>query len=223
MPPAAIGAGKLSKSPRYQLDPPTYLMQLTRQQIVDYLQANRMATAIEMSQALQVTAADIRHHLKLLADSGLVKVVGVRPGHGPGRPKQLYTLTDHALKDNMDGLASALLQTLLADTVYKGERLGEIASQLLGDYPSIGNIHARLNQAIEYLNKMQYQASWEASPNGPRLIFRNCPYASILDQHPELCRMDTELLAQMLGQEMQQTAKLARAPDGAPHCAFVRR
>jgi predicted ArsR family transcriptional regulator len=197
-------------------------MQLTRQQIIDYLQANRMATAIEMSQALQVTAANIRHHLKLLTISELVEVVGSQPRHGRGRPMQLYSLTENALKHNLDGLASALLCTLLTGS-NESEKLNQIATYLLEDYQAASNIHARLNQAIKHLNELHYQASWEASPNGPRLILRNCPYASILLQHPELCRMDTELLAQMLGQTMQQTAKLARFPDGAPHCAFVRR
>ena len=196
-------------------------MQLTRQQIIDYLQTNRMATAIEMSQALQVTAANIRHHLKLLTDSGLVKVVGVQAGYGRGRPKQLYGLTDNALKHNLDGLASALLRTLLANSA--SENLTQIATQLLGDYPLERNIHVRLNQAIGRLNQLKYQASWEASPSGPRLILRNCPYASIVHQHPELCQVDAILLGQMIGQAMQQTAKLELAPDGSPHCAFVRR
>ena len=41
-------------------------MQITRRQIIDYLQTNRIATSIELSRALLVTAANIRHHIQLL-------------------------------------------------------------------------------------------------------------------------------------------------------------
>jgi len=79
----------------------------------------------------------------------------------------------------------------------------------------------KMAEAIEKLNRQQYQASWEASPTGPRLILRNCPYAVILEKHPELCCMDEALISKLLDQPVQQTAKLERQPDGAPHCAFV--
>jgi predicted ArsR family transcriptional regulator len=196
-------------------------MQLTRQQIVDYLQSNRTATPIELSRALQVTAANIRHHLKQLKQNGLVEVVGTRPVRGRGRPMKLYSLTENALRNNLDGLASALLNTLPNDTDRQGGKLAEVAANLLGDYQTTASMHARLNQAVERLNELEYQSTWEASPNGPRIILRNCPYALILDEHPELCQIDAALISQLLGQPVEQTAKLERTPDGTPHCAFV--
>ena len=196
-------------------------MQLTRQQIVEYLQTNRTATPIELSRALQVTAANIRHHLKQLKQNGLVEVVGTQPLRGRGRPMKLYSLTENALQHNLEGLASALLHTLPNDPDLKGEKLAEIAANLLGDYAPSANMHARLNQAVEHLNALQYLAAWEASPSGPRVLLHNCPYALILDEHPELCQMDAALLSQLLAQPAEQTAKLERSPDGTPHCAFI--
>jgi len=196
-------------------------MQLTRQQIIEYLQTNRVATSLEMSRTLQVTTANIRHHLKILNSTGLVEVVGKQPGRSRGRPMQLYSLTENALKDNLAGLATALLQVMFTNTSNEKEPLNRVARQLVGDYQPAPNIHFRLSQAIEELNHLQYQASWEASPNGPRLIFHNCPYATILDEHPKLCRMDEELLSVLLDYPVRQTAKLERTPKGAPHCAFI--
>ena len=196
-------------------------MQLTRQQIIDYLQTNRTATPIELSRVLQVTAANIRHHLKQLKQQGLVEVVGIEPVRGRGRPMKLYSLTNSALQRNLEGLASALLRTLPTDPDLQNEKLSETAAHLLGDYQAPANMHARLNQAVEHLNALQYQAAWEASPSGPRVLLHNCPYALILDEHPELCRMDTALLSQLLAQPAEQTAKLERSPDGTPHCAFI--
>jgi len=196
-------------------------MQLTRQQIVDYLQTNRTATPIELSRVLQVTAANIRHHLKQLKLQGLVEIVGTEPVRGRGRPMKHYSLTNNALQHNLEGLASALLRTITAKPERLDEKLSETSAHLMGKYQVPTNIHARLNQAVEHLNGLQYQAAWEASPNGPRIILHNCPYALILDKHPELCRMDAALLSHLLAQPVEQTAKLERSPDGTPHCAFV--
>jgi hypothetical protein len=62
---------------------------------------------------------------------------------------------------------------------------------------------------------MNYQARWEAGAEGPRIIFGLCPYAAIIEKHPELCRMDTALLGKMLGREAEQRLKLA------PVCMFM--
>lgn len=198
-------------------------MQLTRQQIIDYLQNNRMATSIELGRALQVTSANIRHHLKLLKAAGLVEVVGQQPGRGRGRPMKIYSLTENALHHNLKALSSALLEALLENAPNPDGKLAATAGYMLGDFQAARNIHLRLNQAIEQLNQLQYQASWEASPSGPRIILRNCPYAMILAEHPELCRMDAALLTRLLQQPVDQKAKLERSPDGKPHCAFVTR
>jgi predicted ArsR family transcriptional regulator len=135
----------------------------------------------------------------------------------------LYSLTENALMQNLDGLASALLHTILAGAPNQSRELNQIASQLLGDYDLTENMHARLSRAIEHLNQLFYQATWEASPKGPRLIFRNCPYATILNEHPVLCSLDEELLSLLLDYPFRQTAKLERTPEGAPHCAFIGR
>ena len=198
-------------------------MQLTRQQILDYLQSNRAATPVEMSRALQVTAANIRHHLRILRAAGLVEVVGTRPVRGRGRPRKLYSLTAQALQDNLAALSGALLAVLLEDAPDTEAALRRVAAAMLGDCHPPASAHARLNRAVERLNDFQYHAAWEASPAGPRVILRNCPYAPILKSHPELCRLDAALLAMLLVSPVEQTARLARSPEGAPHCAFVLR
>ena len=197
-------------------------MQHTRQQIINYLQANRLSTSAELAQALQLTAANIRHHLSILEKEGFIETVGQQSGRGRGRPLQVYALAEHALQDNLAGLASALLE-MLAVTGDAPEHLGAVATKLLGPLDFAPQGHARLNQAVDQLNARNYRAKWEASPTGPRIILRNCPYAAILSAHPELCQLDAEILAQLLDQEVTQTARLERLPGGPPHCAFVTR
>jgi predicted ArsR family transcriptional regulator len=198
-------------------------MQLTRRQILDYLQTNRAATPVEMSRALQVTAANIRHHLKILRTAGLVEVVGTRKVRGRGRPMKLYSLTERALQDNLEALSDALLSVLLADSPDVDAALGQVAAAMLGDCCPPESAHARLNRAVAHLNELHYHAAWEASPDGPRVILRNCPYVSVLGSHPELCRLDAALLAILLNAPVTQTARLERSPGGAPHCAFIQR
>ncbi len=185
-------------------------MQHTRQQIIDYLQANRMATSIEMSHVFLVTPANIRHHLKLLIKSGLVQEIGKEPVRGRGRPTKLYSLTENALKHNLTGLTSALLTTLSKNQSEMNETLSQTAIHLLGDHPTSSSAHIQLNHAVEKLNQLKYQASWEASPNGPKIILRNCPYALILPEHPELCNLDVALLSKLLQRPFEQIAKLRK-------------
>lgn len=196
-------------------------MQITRQQIIEYLQLNRYVTATELSHELKLTSANIRHHLRLLKSAGLVEVVGQEPVRGRGRPLMIFGLTDSARKNNLDGLASALLNSIDHHEVDATDFLAQAAAQLAGEINISMRIHTRLNMAIERLNQLKYQSSWEASPNGPKVILRNCPYSAILPDHPELCHFDEFLLAQLLNLPVVQCAKLRRSPDGSPHCAFV--
>ena len=196
-------------------------MQLTRQQIIDHLQVNRLATSIELSRVLMVTTANIRHHLRLLDDAGLVEVVGQEPVRGRGRPMKIYALRKNVLQRNFEGLASALLKALFADKTDSNAILAQVAANLLGEYQPAAKVHIRLNQAVDRLNQLKYQAAWEAAASGPRIIFRNCPYVMILSEHPELCQLDAELLKQMFRQPVEQTAKLERKPDGSPYCIFI--
>lgn len=196
-------------------------MQHTRQQILDYLQSNRMATTTELSRVLLVTPANIRHHLRLLKDARMVEVVGLEPVRGRGRPNKIYGLTDNALMHNLGGLTSALLRALPVCENDSNAAIAQVARNLLGDYQVSPNRHSQLKQAVEKLNQLKYQATWEASPSGPRIIFRNCPYAMILSEHPEICYIDAALLTHMLNRPIVQIAKLERSPDGSPHCAFI--
>jgi predicted ArsR family transcriptional regulator len=50
----------------------------TRQRIIEHLQTKRHASAAELSLALQVTPANIRHHLAVLAGEQVVEVIGHR-------------------------------------------------------------------------------------------------------------------------------------------------
>ncbi len=198
-------------------------MDTTRQRILEQIRVKHSLSAAELSITLGTTPANIRHHLGVLLQEGVIEVAGQRPGGGRGRPTHLYSLTQQARAHNLDQLADALLEELLED-LQPAERLAalkRIAKRLGGQPSASGSLTQRLNACVMSLNEMNYQARWEARSSGPRLVLAHCPYAVILPQHPELCQLDASLLEGMLGASVIQTAKLAPSRQGGKVCIFT--
>lgn len=198
-------------------------MTTTRQLILDYLNNKSFSTAVDMSRAASTTAANIRHHLSVLSDEGVVEVVGERPTKKRGRPALLYALSSQARQHNLDGLSNALLDELLK-LLPDNERsaaLQRIARHMLGEVGSKDNLTQRLYLAMRKLNEMQYNARWEAHLNAPRIILGHCPFAQILPEHPELCHLDETIIELLLGKPVQQAEKLAIDNQGSSYCKFI--
>jgi predicted ArsR family transcriptional regulator len=197
-------------------------MKSTRNLLLDYLEAHRVATATELSRALKVTAADVRHHLKLLIVECVVETIGHRQPTGRGRPARLFRLSQQTLGENLGILASALLNEALNETSGhdQTEYLQRIAKKLSGVGSLHGNLTRRLYQATQRLNILNYQARWEAHTDAPQVIFEHCPYAAIVEEHPELCRLDELILENLIAIPVTQVAKLVQDARGAPYCKF---
>jgi predicted ArsR family transcriptional regulator len=99
--------------------------------------------------------------------------------------------------------------------------LRSVAERLAGVTDVGVPVMKRLVRTVGRLNELHYQARWEASVAGPRLILGHCPYAAIVANHPELCRMDGFLLEMRLGSSVDQIAKLQLSDKGLPFCAFI--
>jgi predicted ArsR family transcriptional regulator len=184
-------------------------------------------TAADLSQALRMTEANARHHLSILQERGLLQPAGQRPPRAKGRPAQLYMPSEQILGHNLDQLAAALLEWVISHT-RDGELddalrslAGRIAQPGAPDQPVSGeNLTRRLYRAVRRLNELHYQARWEAWRGAPRLILGHCPYAAILDRHPELCRLDAYILEGLAQARVEQTDKLTPDTQGATHCIF---
>lgn len=188
----------------------------TRQKIIEYLKRNRTVSCRELARALQMTPANARHHLGILAADGRVEIFNQRQ-KGRGRPEKVYRLAGTLAGDNLSMLADALLME--AGWKVDFEAVGRrIAGESITTSQSLMR---RLVSAIERLNTMRYQARWEAGAEGPRIILGHCPYAAIIENHPELCQMDAALLGRLLGGEIRQEAKLEVGAGDLPFCAFM--
>lgn len=195
----------------------------TRLRIIDHLRKHQTASALELSNALGTTGANIRHHLAMLESNDLIEMIAQRKEGGRGRPVMVYGLSRHVLGDGLDELSAALMAEWLGG-LSDGERetgLRSLARRLAG---ADSDIHApmakRLNLAVERLNQMHYQARWEASAAGPRLVLGHCPFSAVIARCPELCRMDVHLLNQVLHANVQQVTKLEIGVRGEKFCSF---
>jgi predicted ArsR family transcriptional regulator len=187
----------------------------SRHKVLAYLTRTRTASVREISRALKMSAANVRHHLRVLVSDGRLELAPVRERGSRGRPEKLYSLPRAALGDNLSALSDALLTE--AGTQVSVEAL---ATRLVGESDFASQpIVKRLNLVVEKLNQMNYHARWEAGPEGPRLILGHCPYAAIIDRHPELCKMDAALLKDLMGQSAEQLSKIGQ--DKSLSCVFV--
>ncbi len=190
-------------------------MVTARQKVLSHLTKNRTASAREISRSLKMSAATVRHHLRVLTSDGRLEMSFVRGRDGRGRPEKVYSLPSAALGHNLSALSDAIL-TEAGTSV----RMDALAKHLAGgsnfaDQP----VARRLNLTVEKLNEMNYHPRWEAGPQGPRLILSHCPYAGIIEKHPELCRMDEHLLQELMGDPATQIFKIGK--EGSSVCVFA--
>lgn len=178
-------------------------MTTVRQKVLAYFMKTRAASAREVARALKLSAATVRHHLRVLAADGRLEIVPSGEQEGRGRPEKIYAVPQWALGDNL-----AVLSDILLTEAGSSVRRETFAQRLAGDARFAGQPLARqLNLTVEKLNQMNYHARWEAGSEGPRIIFNHCPYAAIVDKHPELCDMDVNLLSHLMGRFIVRQAR----------------
>lgn len=186
-----------------------------RHKVLAFLNKTRTASAREISRALKMPAPNVRHHLRVLVSDGRLEMASARGRDGRGRPEKVYSLPRAVLGDNLPALANALLVESDSNV-----RMDALAKHLAGESNFAGQpLARRLNLTIEKLNQMNYHARWEAGSAGPRIILGHCPYAALIEKHPELCQMDKALLHEMMGQSAEQIFKIGK--DESSVCVFA--
>lgn len=188
----------------------------TRQRILEILSNQELASAAELSRALNVTQANVRYHLANMETEGLI--IAQEPKHlgRRGRPARRFSLASNALQDNYDTLSASLLDTMLEHA--SEPELERVAANMAGGFKSRGPLGSRLVQAVDQLNARHYHARWEAHADSPQVIFEHCPFASLRPEYPVLCQIDSYLLEYLLGEQVKQIATEAYLPGGS--CLF---
>jgi len=186
-----------------------------RQKVLSYFNKMHTASVREVARALKMSAANVRHHLRVLVSDGRLEISSLREREGRGRPEKVYSIPRAALGDNLSALSDVLWMEAGSSV-----RVEALAKRLSGESNFKSQPMAkRLNLIVEKLNQMKYHARWEAGSQGPRIIFGHCPYAAIIAKHPELCRMDEALLEELMGQSAEQLSKIGQ--DKSLQCVFA--
>ena len=198
-------------------------MTTSRRQIIRYLQENHSASAGELSRFLRTTTSNVRHHLSILEEEGVVQVSSIQTRNMRGRPVLHYSLAKIINAHNLPRLASSLLDAISHDLSpgHISEIIKKTAEYLVKQLTIDLNPTRRLYTAIQVLNQMHYTAHWEARRGGPLIIFTHCPYRTIVMDHPELCQMDAYLLNDLVGGQARQLSKLESTERGYPQCVFL--
>ena len=196
-----------------------------RQKVLAYLKKNQSVSATQIGRALKMSAANVRHHLSVLASDGRIQEIGVVQKEGRGRPTKLYRLSENLLGNNLALLSDRLLAEWLGNlsSSKREEALSALAKGLvneIGQAESKIPVVKRLALVIEKFNEMNYQARWEAGAEGPNILFGHCPYAAIIEEHPELCRMDATLVGELMDTKARQLAKIGPELGGPANCTF---
>ena len=190
-----------------------------REQIMAHLTDHQQASVPEMSGLFQVTRENIRYHLGVLVREGLVERKKVPGIPARGHPTYLYTLTPLSRPENYLGLARALL-AVTSPTPFISLDVDHLASEIIHSASQIKSGTRKLAELAKRLNQLGYQAHWEAYSQGPRVIFRNCPYSSLAVDFPILCQVDQRILEQFLGTAFIQTSKTGLAGGSGTQCVF---
>jgi predicted ArsR family transcriptional regulator len=197
----------------------------TRTQILAHLNKIGSASAVEISSALNTSKTNVQYHLKYLINQGRVRIANDssdRAKAHTGRPTFRYELTPQSNPNDINQLASALLDALISQAHSQNDleiRLAQVAERLFTAPSLPDHFTSRLNTLIKLLNNKNYQARWEIRSNGPRIIFGRCPYLSLLPDHPEICKIDQLGLSQKLTARVEQLSRIDPLKS-ATYCAF---
>ena len=127
--------------------------------------------------------------------------------------------------DNLAIIADSLLQAAKAGPASQGPNriIDSLADDLLDQLGPIAADAApasRIAALVNRLNELHYRAHWEAGAEGPRLMFGHCPYAAVIENHPELCQMDRRAVSEAMGTGARQLCKIDLMGSGASQCIF---
>ncbi len=198
-------------------------MQATRQHILNYLKEHGQATVDELTAVLGLTSVTVRHHLDILRSEGLVSAPVAQHRTTRGRPHHVFALTPQAASHfpkNYAELTRTLIDEIKAqatiNVVFEG-----VARRMTADLPTPNPaepLETRLDRAVVFLNARGYGAHWEHTPEGYLLHTHNCPYATVVTHHPELCGLDTALMHNLLGVPLRPVQHIVA---GAHRCSYL--
>lgn len=199
--------------------------QATRNRVARSILSEGPRTAAELGISLGMTAAGVRRHLDALLAEGLVeareqRVYGQRHR---GRPAKVFALTDQGravFHHDYDVLAVDALR-FIAETggeqavaAFARRRFADLAARYQGVLAE-ADPDERSRLLAEALTADGYAANTREAEGlpGEQLCQHHCPVQNVAEQFPQLCEVETQVFAELLGTHVQRLATIAHG-DG---------
>lgn len=193
----------------------------TRGQIVAELR-RAPATINDLIARLGVSANAVRSQLAALERDGLVVQDRVQR-QGVGKPAHVYGLAPEASSlspksyDLMLNLVLDVAKDRTGSTGY-AELLDEVAHRLAGDVDTqTSSFEKRLDETKSLLGNVGANVEIERVGEKVRLVGTDCPLASLVVAHPELCRVFADVIARRLGVAVEECCDRS---SSLPRCCF---
>ncbi len=197
--------------------------QTTRKRVTELILQQGPLTAADLAGQLNLTPAAIRRHLAALVDAGALgsreeRIYGAR---GRGRPARVFFLTDQGRAEfyqAYDELAISALRHLAEaggeDAVnrFATERIADVEKryrELRASRPDASPVELLATA----LSEDGYVASIQPVHSGSQICQHHCPVAHVAQEFPQLCEIETQIFAKLLGSHVQRLATIAHG-DG---------
>jgi predicted ArsR family transcriptional regulator len=179
------------------------------------------ATVNELIERLDLSANAVRSHLAALERDCVIAADEPARG-GVGKPANVYRLTSNASALTPKAYDAMLATVLEATRGRVGARgyetiLNDVAAKLAGDEPLAGTFEERLRGARKLLALVGANVEVRRSGNTVRLHGSDCPLASLVAVHPELCGVVANVIARRLGTPVRDCCNRS---DELPRCCF---
>lgn len=192
----------------------------TRRAVVRLLMESGSITAGEIGTSLGLSAAGVRRHLEALIELGDAESHAAEAWQqaGRGRPAKRYRLTAAGrgkLEHSYDDLASAAMRQLRkiggdeAVRTFARQRIDTILSDV---EPAGGHdVETAAEQIAGSFTRAGYAATTEpvhGSADGVQICQHHCPVSHVAEEFPELCEMEQQAMAEVLGTHVQRLATI---------------
>lgn len=193
----------------------------TRGRIVALLRG-ACCTVSDLAAALELTDNAVRAHLTSLERDGLVQQSGVR--RGLRKPHYSYRLTpeaEHLFPKAYGALLNELLSVLQQrlEPEEKEAILREVGHRIAAQYAPRGQTPAldqRIETAIQAFGDLGGLAETEQHNGHLYIRGDSCPLATVVPDHPEMCRLAETVVADIVGLPIRERC----VRGGSPQCCF---
>jgi predicted ArsR family transcriptional regulator len=174
---------------------------------------------------VDMTPMAVRYHLNVLQADNLITAPAVRHQTGPGRPQQVYHLTeaaDELFPEDYYSLTNYLLDELTSQ-LDKKDLIGifnNIAQRLASEAPpprEDQTFEDRLDDVVGFLTKKGFVVDWELNGDEYKVNTHSCPYRQVVKDHRMICSLDQYVISTMLEAAPVRVTCFAH---GDEHCTY---